>query len=108
MNKSSPQKMKHKAEPWVIVDDDRGWAAIESHPPKEEDRHIVFSFTEPTDFRFSEADSNRAVACVNALAGCPDPAKFVEAVAYMMRTFKRENGVNWFIDRELSWLKEKS
>ena len=69
--------MKHTPEPWA-VEDRGGMAATIVGLTRVANQHWNGKFHYLGSL-FYKPDMERSVACVNALAGIPDPAKFVEA-----------------------------
>ncbi|MEE9366044.1 MAG: hypothetical protein V3W44_05080 [Dehalococcoidales bacterium] len=61
-----------------------------------------------------DCDANRIIACVNALAGCPDPKAFVEAVreilpnfCYAARRDEKTDQLNAALNHpSITWLRE--
>jgi len=65
------------------------------------------SLTDVADFA-EEDDCDRSVACVNALAGCPDPAKFVASIKELYNNIEDARvEIDCYCD-DVSWLKDKS
>lgn len=70
------QQQKWTPEPWIVNDERDIW-----HGMGPGGQIGVFQ---------DSADSQRAVACVNAMANVPDPAAFVAAVDAVLRTCASE------------------
>jgi hypothetical protein len=76
---------KHTPEPWGMRGPSAGGVGLERAPdyiitpPDFNDRLASGGMTELVAFVDNEDNLHRIVACVNALAGIPDPAAFVKA-----------------------------
>ena len=66
------EQQKHTAEPWVAVDSD-----AHDHVFDNDRKRICGIYGGVVHSEVGRANRDRIVACVNALAGIPDPAAFV-------------------------------
>lgn len=100
-NNLSPEKQNEYDEPWGSCTEFRDMRVLISNRGGE-----VCQFVEhPGDAGqrlTQESNSDRIVACVNALQGCPDPQAFVDWTKELYEADKI--GAHW----ALSWLKAKS
>jgi ribosomal protein S13 len=69
---------KHTPEPWEIREPELQMNMVFIHAAKQ-----GFQITSFLNLERGRADAQRVVSCVNAMAGIPDPAAFMEVVRHL-------------------------
>ena len=126
MNVSTPQKTKQNEfkEPWLAITtewhQDNGFCRATKEVNHPADADIVGSCDECGWGVSGKRNAERIVACVNALAGCPDPIKSMKAYKQVIGELEANgHDCDKYIEIDkmdrwcrmceaLSWMKDKS